>query len=228
MNKGHRLNLSVDHTFGKASPSKDTMNVDTVIRDSFAKTNTGDEEGDTQLCSTLPGSEKSEEDSRVDKHMDQLTDSTTIKDHNVVAHMHEAPRSGNSVVETCMKEIIVDVATGRAISLPTVEQLEEIMVDVATGRAISLPAVEQLQEITRQHIQHQAAPGSTSSTNQMSCNTRPHQAASGSTSQMTRQHQHNQSAAPSRGATCRQPHRCWWWTSQPRSCRRSSTPTTSR
>ena len=109
------------------------------------------------MCSTLPGSEKSEEDSRVDKHMDHLTDSTTIKDHNVVAHMHEAPRSGDSVVETCMKEIIVDVATGRAISLPIVKQLEEIMVDVATGRAISLPAVEQLQEITRQHIQHQAA-----------------------------------------------------------------------
>ena len=76
-----------------------------------------------------------------------------------------------------MGEIKKGVATGRAISLPTVEQLEEIMVDVATGRAISLPAVEQLQEITRQHIQHQAAPGSTSSTNQMSCNTRPHQAA---------------------------------------------------
>ena len=116
MNKGHRLNLSVDHTFGKASPSKDTMNVDTVIRDSFAKTNTGEEEGDIQLCSTLPRSEKFEEDSRGDKHMDHLTDSTTIKDHNAVAHVHEAPSPGDNVVETGMEEIMKDVATVQSVS----------------------------------------------------------------------------------------------------------------
>ena len=45
---------------------------------------------------------------------------------------------------------------------------------------------------TRQHQQHQAAPNSNSSTNQMSCDTRPHQAVPGSTTstrEMTRQHQ---------------------------------------
>ena len=78
-----------------------------------------------------------------------------------------------------MEEIIVDVATGRAISLPTVEQMEVIMVDVAAGRAISLPTVEQLHEITRPHQQYQAAPGSASSIKQMSSSTRlqPHQEA---------------------------------------------------
>ena len=47
-----------------------------------------------------------------------LTDSTTIKDHNVVAHVRKAPRSGDSVVETGMEEIMVDMATGSAICLP--------------------------------------------------------------------------------------------------------------
>jgi DNA-binding transcriptional regulator YdaS (Cro superfamily) len=169
MNKGHRLDSSVDNTFSEVPPGNpDTMNLDTLARDRFAKTNTGDEEGDTQLCSTLPGSEISEEDIRVDKHTGHLTDFTHIKDHNVVAHTHKAPRSGDSVVEMHMEEIMVDMATGRAISLPTVDQMEEIMVDVATGRAISLPTVEQLNKITRQHLQHQAAPGSISSTKQMS------------------------------------------------------------
>ena len=54
-----------------------------------------------------------------------LTDSTTIKNHNVVAHMHEAPRYGDSVGETGMEEIMVDVATGHAICLPTAKQLHE-------------------------------------------------------------------------------------------------------
>ena len=74
-----------------------------------------------------------------------------------MAHAQEAPRSGDSVVEMHLEEIKVNMAIGRAISLPTVEQMEGIMVDVATGRAISLPTVEQLHEITRQHLQHQAA-----------------------------------------------------------------------
>ena len=63
MNKGHRLDSSVDNTFSEVPPGNpDTMNLDTLARDRFAKTNTGDEEGDTQLCSTLPGSEISEEE----------------------------------------------------------------------------------------------------------------------------------------------------------------------
>ena len=99
------------------------MNVDTIARDSFAKTNPGDEEGDTQFCSTLPGSEISEEDSRVDRHMGHMTDSTTIKDHNVVAHVHEAPDPGDSVVETDMEETMKDVATGHTISLLTAEKI---------------------------------------------------------------------------------------------------------
>ena len=45
---------SVDNTFVKASPNKDTMKVDTVIRDSLGKTNSGDEDEDTQWCCTLP------------------------------------------------------------------------------------------------------------------------------------------------------------------------------
>ena len=149
----------MDHTFGKASPSKDTMNVDTVIRDSFAKTNTGEEEGDIQLCSTLPSSEKFEEDSRGDKHMDHLTDSTTIKDHNIVAHVHKVPMPRDSVVEREMEEIKKDVATEHIISLPMKDHnvvahvhegpmprdslvetlMEEIKRDVATGHAISIP-----------------------------------------------------------------------------------------
>ena len=52
------------------------------------------------------------EDSRVDRHMGHLTDSTTIKDHNIVAHVHEVPLPRDSVVETGM-EIKKDVATGR-------------------------------------------------------------------------------------------------------------------
>ena len=50
MNKGHRMDSSVDNTICEVSPSKDTMNVNTIAMDSFAKPNTGDEEGNTQLC----------------------------------------------------------------------------------------------------------------------------------------------------------------------------------
>ena len=45
MNKGHRVDSSMDNTISKVSPIKATMNVDTIARDSFAKTNTVDEEG---------------------------------------------------------------------------------------------------------------------------------------------------------------------------------------
>ena len=78
----------------------------------------------------------------MDRHMGQLTVSTTFKDHNVVAQVHEAPESWKSAVETDMEEIKNDVATGHAIRLPTAAKMEEIMVDVATERAISLPTVE--------------------------------------------------------------------------------------
>ena len=91
-----------------------------------------------------------------------LTDSTTIKDHNVVAHVHEAPHPGDSVVETDKEETMKDVATGRTIGLLTAEKMEETMVDMAAGRAVSLPTLEQLHKITRQELQHQAAPATPS------------------------------------------------------------------
>ena len=71
-------------------------NVDTVIRDSLGKTNSGDEDKDPLWCCTLPGSNIFKEDSREDMYKWPLTDSTTVKDHNVVAHVHEAPRSGGN------------------------------------------------------------------------------------------------------------------------------------
>ena len=55
----------------------------------------------------------------------------------------------------------------------------EIKKGVATGRAISLPTVEHLHEVTRQHLHHQAAPGSTK---QMSGSTKQ---ITGSTKQIT-------------------------------------------
>ena len=163
MNQGHRQNSSVTNTFSKVSPSKDTF-----VRDSLDKTNNWDEDGDTQLCFTLPGSEISKENSRVYKYKGSLadslakidrgggdedtqanvmfmsspkqrfkdsrvsmyhwplTDTTTTKEHNVVAHPHDAPRSGESVGETGVEEIIVNVNTGRTIGLPTAKQLHKI------------------------------------------------------------------------------------------------------
>ena len=112
MKEGHRLVSSLDITFSKVSPS-----VDTVARDSFAKTNTGDEEGDTHLCSTLTGSVTSlGRTAGWTGTRGHLTDSTTIKDHNAVAHVYEAPSHGKSVVETGMEEIMKDVATVQSVS----------------------------------------------------------------------------------------------------------------
>ena len=80
MNQGHRLDLKMSNTFSEESPSKDTMDVDTFIRESLSKTNNGDEDEDTQLCYTLPGSEISKEDSRVNKYMGPLADRLTKTD----------------------------------------------------------------------------------------------------------------------------------------------------
>ena len=78
---------------------------------------------------------------------------------DTVEHMKNTPvdrvekHEDSSLVEANVElavdqqEIMVDVAKGRAISLPTVEQMEEIMVDEASGRAISTPTVEQMEKI---------------------------------------------------------------------------------
>ena len=55
-----------------------------------------------------------------------LTAIATAKVHNVVAHPHTAPRSGDSVVETSVEEFMVEVHTGRTICHPTVQKVHKI------------------------------------------------------------------------------------------------------
>ena len=72
---------------------------------------------DQHLCSTLTGSVTSlGRTAGWTGTRGHLTDSTTIKDHNAVAHVHEAPSHGKSVVETGMEEIMKDVATVQSVS----------------------------------------------------------------------------------------------------------------
>ena len=61
MNPGHRLVVSSKTTFSNDMLRKDIIVMNIFSRETFSKANSGDEDKDTQLCCTIPGSKMSKD-----------------------------------------------------------------------------------------------------------------------------------------------------------------------